>query len=245
MDYRIKLANRIIGISSLHDEVYNLCKDYLTEENEDFHVFVTQADIDFERNKSIQESLLEGLVPCDYPDSYLETLAVYRKIATTITAYDTWLMHGAVVGVDGEAVLFTAKSGVGKTTHIGLWLKQIPGAFVVNGDKPLIRRTESGFEAYGTPWAGKEGMQKNTSLPLKVICFIERGEVNEIERVDFSEFYPMLIQQSFRPADPEGMVKTMGFIKALGGNVPLYRLRCNMEDEAAKVAYEGIYGRKA
>ena len=31
------------------------------------------------------------------------------------------------------------KGGVGKTTHTKLWLDNIPGSFVVNGDKPLIR----------------------------------------------------------------------------------------------------------
>lgn len=38
------------------------------------------------------------------------------------------------------------KGGVGKTTHTKLWLDNIPGSFVVNGDKPLIRARSGGFE---------------------------------------------------------------------------------------------------
>ena len=253
MEFKIGLAGRIVGISSMYDEVYELCRDYLIgEENltsgEDFHVTISQADIEFEREKSIKEAIFEGIVPYDYEESYYETLAVYRKIAVEMLKYDTWLMHGAVVGVKyddavsgDQAVLFTAQSGVGKTTHMNLWLKCIPGAFVVNGDKPLLEFTESGCKVCGTPWAGKEALQTNVILPLKSICFLERGEKNEIEKVSFEDVYPMLLQQVYRPSDPQAMMKTMELIKRLGATIPLYRMKCTMEPEAVKVAYEGMF----
>ena len=242
MEFKIGLAGRIIGITSLFDEVYELCKDYIAEGHEDFHVTVYSSDIDFEREKSIKEALLEGISPIVYPDSYLETLAIYRKIVLEMLRFDAFLMHGAVIGTSNrEAVMFTAQSGVGKTTHINLWLQNIPGTFVVNGDKPLLKLTDNGFDVCGTPWAGKEAMQTNTILPLKAICFIERGETNVIERVKFEEVYPLIIQQIYRPSDPSLMIKTMQLIKKLGSSVSLYRLKCNMEPEAARVAYEGIF----
>ena len=52
----------------------------------------------------------------------------------------------------------------------------------------------------------------------------------------------MLLQQSYRPADPNALCKTLSLLECLGQQVPLYRLRCNMEPEAAKVAYEGMLG---
>lgn len=242
MEFKIGLSGRIIGITSLFDEVYELCKDYIAEGHEDFHVTVYSSDIDFEREKSIKEALLEGISPIVYPDSYLETLAIYRKIVLEMLRFDTFLMHGAVIGTSKrEAVMFTAQSGVGKTTHINLWLQNIPGTFVVNGDKPLLKLTDNGFEVCGTPWAGKEAMQTNTILPLKAICFIERGETNIIERVKFEEVYPLIIQQIYRPSDSSLMMKTMELIKKLGSSVSLYRLKCNMDPEAARVAYEGLF----
>ena len=289
MEFKIGLAGRIVGISSIYDEVYELCRDYLVGEGslkscddviavgEDFHVTTSQADIEFEREKSIKEAIFEGIVPFDYEESYYETLAVYRKIAVEMLKYDTWLMHGAVVGVradgddgvvgtaggdvtdgavnGGQAVLFTAQSGVGKTTHMNLWLKYIPGAFVVNGDKPLLKFVKNDScdnrdngcdsehigvrcEVCGTPWAGKEALQTNVISPLKAICFLERGDTNEIERVAFEDVYPMLLQQVYRPSDPQAMMKTMELVKKLGTTIPLYRMKCTMEPEAAKVAYE-------
>ena len=269
MKFKIGLAGRTIGVTSIHEEIYEMCKDYLTDGEEDFHVMVSQSDIEFEREKSRREAMIEGIPLLDYSDDYLETLAIYRKIAVGMLQYDTLLMHGAVVGIkngvagsaenlsrgiegderdtlqdaEGKAVLFTAQSGVGKTTHLRLWLDQIPGAFVVNGDKPLLRFQNGRWDACGTPWAGKEGMQTNVTMPLAAICFLERGNQNTIERVSFMEYYPLLFQQVYRSSEPEYMTKTMELLMKIGENVPLYRLQCTMDKEAAWVAYEGIFGK--
>ena len=239
MTFTIRLADKNIGVSSMYGEVYKLCKDYLTDGEPDFRVSTAPEDIALEREKNIREAETEGIPLVDYPDSYLETLAVYRKIAAQMLDHDTFLMHGAVVAVGERAWLFTAASGTGKTTHIRLWLENIEGSYVVNGDKPLIHIGEK-MTVYGTPWAGKEGMQKNVGVKLCGIVFLERGRENRIERVAFSRALPTLIQQSYRPNDKTSLEKTLGLIGKLGSSLPLYRLQCNMLPEAAFTAYEKL-----
>ena len=240
MDFKISLAGVTVAVHSIHDEVYRLCADYLTDGAPDFAVTTSQADIDFEREKSDREALYEHRVPEHFPDSYLETLAVYRAIAVGMLAFDAYLMHGAVVAVDGKGYLFTAPSGVGKTTHTRLWLEHVPGAFMVNGDKPLLRFRGGGVEVCGTPWAGKEGVNTNVIVPLRAVCVLERGEKNRIEPLPFLEGYATLLQQTYRPADAVSLQTTMGFVRRLGEAVKLYRLTCNMEPEAALTAYAGM-----
>ncbi len=244
--FRIGLAGKVIGITGIYDEIRDMCEDYFVDDStnvaEDLHVTVTQEDIRFEREKSEREALAEGIEPYDFPEPYLETLAVYRKIATEVLKFDTWLMHGAAVGVHDEAVIFTAASGVGKTTHLKLWLENIPGAFVVNGDKPLLQFKGDVCKVCGTPWAGKEGMQKNVILPLRAICFLERGTANRIERISGADAYPLLFRQTYRSNDARVMKKTLGLLRKTCTTVPMYRLSCTMDAEAATTAYEGIYG---
>ena len=50
----------------------------------------------------------------------------------------------------------------------------------------------------------------------------------------------MLCQQSYRPCSPTGAQKMLALVNRLGSSVPLYRLGCNMEPEAAQVAYHGM-----
>ena len=151
------------------------------------------------------------------------------------------LMHGAVVAVDGQAYLFTAKSGTGKTTHTRLWLRQFGvRAVMVNGDKPLIHITRKGATVYGTPWDGKEHLSRNIACPLKAVCILTRSETNHIERISPKEALTMLCQQSYRPAQPAALRKTLALVDLLSSSVPLYKLGCNMEPEAALVAYHGM-----
>ena len=182
MEFTVCLAEKNIAVRSLFDEVYELCRDYLTDRPADMTVAVTPEDILYEKKVNEREAQIEGITVVDYPDSYLETLAVYRKIATKLLDYDTFLMHGAVVAVGDKAWLFTAPSGTGKTTHINLWLKNIPGSYVVNGDKPLIHIGDD-CTVYGTPWAGKERMNRNTGVKLCGIVILNRGKDNHIEQV--------------------------------------------------------------
>lgn len=241
VSFRIVLAGQVIGVSALYEQTRTFCKNYLTDAPASFEVAVTPADIAYERQRSARADELEGAAVREHADPYLETLAVYRKLAQLLVQDDILLMHGAVVAVDGQAYLFTAKSGTGKTTHTRLWMRQFGDrAVMVNGDKPLLHITSEGVTVYGTPWDGKEHLSTNTSCPLKALCILTRSETNHIERISKKEALPMLCQQSYRPCSPIGAQKMLALVDRLGSSVPLYRLGCNMEPEAALVAYHGM-----
>ena len=241
MEFTVCLAGINIAVTSTYDEVYDFCRDYLTDKPADITVTITPEDILHERKVNVREAQIEGIQVVDYPDSYLETLAVYRKIATKMLDFNTFLMHGAVVAVGEKAWLFTAPSGTGKTTHINLWLKNIPNSYVVNGDKPLIHIGDE-CTVYGTPWAGKERMNRNMGVKLCGIVFLNRGKDNHIEQVPMSQVLPVLIQQSYRPIDKTGLEKTLALLTRLGRKIPMYQLYCNMDSEAAFVAYNVLNG---
>lgn len=54
----------------------------------------------------------------------------------------------------------------------------------------------------------------------------------------------MMVQQIHKSSNPAIALKTIELIDRLVEAVPIYRLSCNMEPEAAKVAYEGMKGYK-
>lgn len=236
-------AGHIIEINSIYKDVHDYCIDYLTEDSAEFSVTTNMNDIEYERESSRNEDIAEGRVPIEYPDCYLEELAVYRKIAEKAPEWDTVLFHGSVISVDGEGFLFTAKSGTGKSTHTRLW-RELFGerAVMVNDDKPLLRITDDSVIAFGTPYNGKHRLSTNTSAPLKGICILTRGKTNSIVQISKSEAYAMLLQQVYRPKDTEMMKKTLSLIDRLSENTKLYRLSCNMELNAAETAYNGMKG---
>lgn len=241
--FSIRLANRVIGISAIYDSTRQFCKDYLTEDQPELTVSVTQADIEYERNKNIREEKMEGIPHRDYPDHYLETLAVYRKIADEMLNLDTLLYHGSAIAVDGQCYLFTATSGTGKSTHTRLWRETFgERAVMVNDDKPLLSITDAGVFACGTPWNGKHFLGNNIVLPLKAICILQRGEENLIHPIPAAEALPILLQQSHRPNGVRAMGKYMELVDKLAKGVSFYMLQCNMDPQAAQVSYEAMSG---
>lgn len=243
--FTLGLAECQISVTALFTDTQVFCGDYLIDGQAKFSIDISPADITYERTKSAREDALQGIPTRRFSDEYLETLAVYRKIAERMPDYDTFLFHGSVIAVDGVGYLFTAKSGTGKSTHTRLWRELFgPRAVMVNDDKPLLKITDSGVIAYGTPWDGKHHLSNNISVPLRAVCILERGETNHIEPITKRDAFAMLMQQSYRPAAPAAMAKTMSLVDRLGSSVSLYKLHCNMDPEAARVAYNGMNERK-
>lgn len=231
-----KIADKTIEIISLHKGVHMLCKDYICEGTPDFSVKTEQKDIDFERMHATDEGDIARV-----SDNYLETLAVYRKIADKMLDYDTILFHGSCIAVDGKGYLFTAKSGTGKSTHTRFWREYFGDrAMMINDDKPLIRMTEQGAIVYGTPWNGKHRLGENTSAPLHALCVLERANENHIEKINKKEVYTILLQQTHRPGSALGMHKMLSLVDKMTSYTSFYRLGCNLDPDAARVAYEGM-----
>ena len=229
-DFTISLAGVPIGVSAVEPTTEHFCADYLTDEAPVLTVSLTKADISAEREHSEKTDAAHGAAVRRFSDRYLETLALYRKVAAALLDYDTLLIHGSVIALDGGAYMFTAPSGTGKTTHTKLWLENVPGTHVLNGDKPLIKITESGIFACGTPWRGKEKLGQNETLPLKGVCVIGRAAQNRIEKVKLGDVLNDIIRQTHVP---DGcLVKTLALIGRLDA-LNYYRLFCNTEPEAA------------
>lgn len=239
--FTLRLADCNIAVDALFSTTRGFCRDYLTDAPADFSIRITSPDIDYERQKSAREDEIEGIPVRYFSDEYLETLAVYRKIAEKMIDYDTILFHGSVIAVDGAGYLFTAKSGTGKSTHTRLWREQFGRrAVMVNDDKPLIKITGDGATVYGTPWDGKHRLSSNISVPLKAICILHRDRTDHIESVSKKDAWPMLLQQCYRPYTPTSVRKVLSLLDSLTDMTGLYSLGCTMEPSAAWTAYEGM-----
>lgn len=202
----------------------------------DLQITVTEQDIEREKSLTAQGT-------CVSPE-YLQTLAVYRAFCTAAAKMGVLLFHGSAMCAGGNAFIFAAPSGTGKSTHAALW-RNVYGDKVrtINDDKPLLRFTDSGIYVYGTPWNGKHRLGENISAPLKGLCFLERAQRNAIRPLSQREGFPRVITQTFLPSDGNAQA-ALEMASRLAGEVPLWLLSCNISEEAARLSYttltEGI-----
>ncbi|MBO4125952.1 hypothetical protein PFZ59_08525 [Streptococcus suis] len=230
----IEIAGIRIAIENRYGQMERMSKDYIVEEDGkpvDIQISVSEADID----------VFEKLSEEDLPRGAHEVTAILAKLCDELVAYDAFFLHAAVVAVDGQAFAFSARSGTGKSTHIRSWLKEFGDrAQVVNGDKPFCFKRGDALLAAGTPWCGKEGWQTNTQVPLKGICFLERGTENKIRPIEQGEILERLFSQLRLPEDSLKMLKVMELLDWTMNHIPFYILECTPDPEAALVSYQGM-----
>lgn len=236
-----EIAGHVMEIDSLYDRVHGYWEKYRAQGEAEFVVRTKPEDILFEREKSRRCALEEGREPVKASEEYLEELAVYRQVAEKMPEYGTFLFHGSCLAVDGQGVLFTAKSGTGKSTHARLWREYLGDRVVmVNDDKPLIHVEEGKITIYGTPYNGKHGLGNKIAVPLKAICLLERSGENWIKPTTKMDAFPMLVQQAYRPANGTALAKTVTLLDKMAETVKLYRLGVNMSPEAAEMAWREL-----
>ena len=231
-----KIADFNVDLKSKYTVFSQKAEEFLTNETKaDFIISCSEEEI-------MQERISEKVTSHKY---FLEFVAAYRKFAGQLPLRDAFVFHCACFDVEGTGVAFAAHSGTGKTTHMNLWQEYLGEKMtVVNGDKPIIRFFNDAPNvpyAYGTFWNGKEHLGCNMRTKLKHICFIERCETNYVERVEKSEIIDRIFNQVYMPKDPIAVMKTMELIDRLLSCCDLWIIHCNMEKEAAEVAYKAIF----
>jgi len=182
----------------------------------------------------------------DLLERYREAIVTYKPFFKAILDYNGIYIHSSALVVNNKAYLFTANSGTGKSTHTSLW-RNVFGddkVRILNDDKPVLRLMDGNWYAYGTPWSGKTDLNLNLKVPLGGICALYRGRDNKIWRIGGSEAIKELIRQTVPRTNPEIARKTFEMLDKLVTQIPVWHLECNMEPEAAIVAYEAMSGEK-
>ena len=139
----------------------------------------------------------------------------------------------------------SAPSGTGKSTHTQLWL-QVFGdrAKILNDDKPAMRLENGVWYAYGTPWSGKYDYSVNTKVPLAGICILSRGDENRILPYGGAKAIHDILTQTIRSSDADAMIKLLELLDQLVTAVPVWKMECTPDPEAARVAYRAMSGKE-
>ena len=147
-------------------------------------------------------------------------------------------LHAACVELDGCAVAFTGRSGMGKSTRARAWVEGL-GAQFISGDRPAIRLEANGSTACGVPWDGKEQIFRDVEVPLKCILEVRRSPLNYVRRLSQEQARQVIVQQSFIPMwDTEAAVMAMANIHALIRKTPVYRVFCGPSAQDAKAIHD-------
>ncbi len=232
---KYEIAGLKVLMTTYYDRVKELAKEYLARTDWD------EPDRELDLGEEYYKEQIEsGLEDIDIETmEYVATGALFNRF---LIAHDGLMLHSSAVVVDGYAYLFSADSGTGKSTHTNLWLEKFgEDAFIINDDKPAIRNIDGEWYVFGTPWCGKNNTNKNAKAKLGAIVFLERSDENWIEEEDVQAAIPKFFKQTVRRLNVEkNMDIVLSRMEKILSEVPIYKMGCNISEEAAEMAYEKI-----
>lgn len=234
---RYNIADLKIVMTTYHQKTKLQAADYMDDSdwNEE------EADGIINIQQDFYEDVLKNYMPYSNYDliEYIYTGGLFSRI---LIDFDGCMLHSSAVVVDGYAYLFSADSGTGKSTHTQLWLKHFGDkAFIINDDKPVIRCIDGNWYVYGTPWSGKTDQNVNIRVKLGAIVFLERAEENWIDEISVKEALPKFFKQTVRRLHKEEkMDLVLGTMERVLSQTPIYKMGCNISDDAVVTAYERI-----
>lgn len=168
---------------------------------------------------------------------YMESAYQFCK---KLVEFEGFYLHASAVVLNGKAYLFSGPCRAGKSTHTRLWQQTFgPQARVINDDKPALRRIDGVWYAYGTPWCGKDGINRNEKAPLAGVCFLKKSPENAIRRLSQTQAMTKLLGQTIHKFDQVDQLDLL--LRSLDHflrEVPVFELENRPEPEAAQLSFQ-------
>lgn len=173
--------------------------------------------------------------------SHSPSLIAYLALEEVWLFHHATVLHGSLVAHQGKGIIFTAASGVGKTTQALLWQKY-RSAEIINGDRVILRKMENGsYAGYGSPYAGSSGIYKNSKAPVSGIFVLEQAYENRVEKMKDWEKWTALYKESLQNSwNAVFQAKLFELLDEQVEKLPIYLLKCRPDKKAVELAEKYI-----
>ena len=185
---------------------------------------------------------------CIYPDRTnlirsLDNLLDASELELLLTKLGIFSLHSSLVRRrEGDAILFTAPSGTGKSTQAGLW-EQFAGAETLNGDRSMIRRVDGVWTAFGSPFAGTSGIYRNEHAPIRALIVLRQAPENTIRRLSLAEAFRAIYSESVLPRwHQDAHQRVISLVTEIVSEVPVYLLACTPDERPVTLLRNTLEG---
>lgn len=197
---------------------------------EEMTVWVTERFFDIERNGHVLH--IQPSIPLSY--------SIRAACEAGMVMRDGIPLHASLVEKDGFGVIFLGPSGMGKSTQAKLWEKYLDADFII-GDRPGLRKIDGKWIGFGMPWDGKDGIHRQTNVPVRALVWLEQAMENRISAMNPVEAMTVMLKQAMMPVwDDIAMNGATALMGALAQELPMYHLRCLPDEAAVRLTYETI-----
>ena len=227
MDIRCRIADLIVEVPGEHG-LDKRCESYIWNGAGTADIVI---DSSLYRRGKYDSVISEETI------AYMESSFQFSR---ELVNHNGFYLHSSAVVKDGKAYLFSGPCGVGKSTHTQLWIDTFgPDVYIINDDKPALRRIDGKWYAYGTPWCGKSRINVNKKVPLAGVCFLKQAQENKIIRLSSFDAMQKILGQTVRKFREVAMLdKFLESLNLFLEEIPVYMLENVPESSAVFLSYE-------
>ena len=146
------------------------------------------------------------------------------------------VFHGASFLWKDNAYVFSAPSGIGKTTQLRLWKEIFPDQVqILNGDKPILEvSNKEEVMVHPSPWKGKEGYGRDDIVaPLRGIILLKQAPFNRIRRIKPEEACKALFCRTYSTYNTEKEIHDAAkIVESILEKAPVFMLENKGDEES-------------
>ncbi|HCT92633.1 MAG TPA: hypothetical protein DF613_14830 [Lachnospiraceae bacterium] len=159
------------------------------------------------------------------------------------------ILHASAILDQGQALLFSAPSGMGKSTQAALW-QRLRNSRLANGDRVLLHRENDSWLACGWPMAGSSGVSIPYHTPVRALILLDKSSQNTARRLPSGEAWNLVGKEIvLRPWEQTDLSLADGLLRNFCRNTPVYAYSCRKDESAVTALYDvlerdGLYSCK-
>ncbi len=146
--------------------------------------------------------------------------------------FNQYILHSNYLLYNNQAILFSAPSGVGKSTQADLWVKY-RHAHIVNGDRTLLSKENNTYYANGWPVCGSSNICHNEKHSIRAIVLLQQGSTNSIIKPNYAtQFKKLMAEITINYHNNLFVNQAMDFIDDMIQHLDIVLLTCDISEDA-------------
>lgn len=151
------------------------------------------------------------------------------------------ILHSSNIEYNGYSILFSAPSGIGKSTQANLWANYLQ-ASLVNGDRAGLFFENNKIYSCGLPISGSSNIWENITSPLKAIVILKQSKFNNLTLLSAAEAFKELWSEvNFDRQDSNSAEFAADFLTKVISCIPIYRLENCADEESVRLLHDELF----
>lgn len=218
-----------MGFDVILDQEHGVWRCFRDRQNHNIRYAMSYCDW---KSREVRVQYIREGLPCiDHTDGAFFHIAWEEMLLRE----KRMIFHACFVNTPLGGLLFSGDSGIGKSTQGALWCRY-EGAELINGDRPILSKSEDGWIAYGSPYAGSSKCHVNRHAPVKAVIMLQKAQKCSIRRLDVTEaFRKIFAQVTVSPWASDNVAAACSMTEQLTADLTVYELACTPDENAVKL----------